>query len=506
MLSDAVGRAGVGRRRRRPTAWASPAAARASPRSRTGAGGQRRVAPPVTLAPVSLAPVRHRHAGGARLRAARRGQGRHLPLRAHRAGRAAHRAHPQGGRLRRPAALAGAVRATRSRSSPTSPTSTTRSWSRRPRPGTTWWALAYANERALHAAYDVLGCLPPTYEPRATGHITEMVELMAELDRARARLPRRRRLRRRLLRRAVLAGRTASCPTSGSTTWRPPRTPTRAASATRATSRSGRATSRASRRPRPGRRRGAAAGRAGTSSARRWSASTSAPSSTSTAAASTCASRTTRTSWPSRRAAGRPFARWWMHNAMLNLGGEKMSKSVGNTMLVSEVVKRVRPVELRYYLVASHYRSVVEFSDEALDEAAAAFRRIEGFVRRAAEVLGGDGRPPAACLRRRSSTAMDDDLVRAGGARGAAGRDPGGQQAARRRAVATRCAATWPSVRAMLDVLGLDPLSPTVGAAGPARPPTCTASSTAGRRSRWRSAPRRGPARTAPRPTRSATS
>ena len=127
--------------------------------------------------------------------------------------------------------------------------------------------------------------------------------------RARPRLPGRRRLRRRLLRRAVVAGvRRAVQPADRRHGGRP-RTPTRAASATRATSRCGRATSPASRRPRPGRRRGAAAGPAGTSSARRWSASTSGRSSTSTAAASTCASRTTRTSWPSRRAAGRPFAR-----------------------------------------------------------------------------------------------------------------------------------------------------------------------------------------------------
>ena len=102
---------------------------------------------------------------------------------------------------------------------------------------------------------------------------------------------------------------------------------------------------------------------------------------------------------------------------MLNLGGAKMSKSVGNTLLVSEVVKRVRPIELRYYLVASHYRSIVEFSEEALDEAAAAFQRIEGFVRRAAEVArrrrrrrrrrglppafaDGDGRRPVGRRRR----------------------------------------------------------------------------------------------------------
>ena len=95
------------------------------------------------------------------------------------------------------------------------------------------------------------------------------------------------------------------------------------------------------------------------------------------------------------RAAGRPFARFWMHNAWVTTSGEKMSKSLGNSLLVSEVVKRVRPIELRYYLVASHYRSHVEFSFEALDEAASAFRRIEGYVVRATELVGDIG-PTAA--------------------------------------------------------------------------------------------------------------
>ena len=84
------------------------------------------------------------------------------------------------------------------------------------------------------------------------------------------------------------------------------------------------------------------------------------------------------------RAAGQAFARVWMHNAMLNFGGAKMAKSVGNTLLVSEVVKRVRPIALRYYLVAAHYRSIIEFSEDSLAEASVAWDRIEGFVRRAA--------------------------------------------------------------------------------------------------------------------------
>jgi cysteinyl-tRNA synthetase len=146
-----------------------------------------------------------------------------------------------------------------------------------------------------------------------------------------------------------------------------------------------------------------------------------------------------------------------MHNAMLNLGGAKMSKSVGNTLLVSEVVKRVRPVELRYYLVAAHYRSEIEFSEESLAAEAAAFRRLEGFVLRATEVTGGVD-AEAAPLCADFVAAMDDDLavpralaavfetVREGNTLLAAGDSPALRGNLR-------------SVRAMLGVLGLDPLS-----------------------------------------------
>ena len=156
------------------------------------------------------------------------------------------------------------------------------------------------------------------------------------------------------------------------------------------------------------------------------------------------------------RAAGRPFARVWMHNAMLNLTGEKMSKSVGNALLVSEVIKRVRPVALRYYLVAPHYRSVVEFSEGALAEAATAYARIEGFVTRAAERIGADAGAPVVCAD--FAAAMDDDLgtptavaciheiVRSGNAALAAGDD-------------LQVRGALGSVRAMLAILGLDPLA-----------------------------------------------
>jgi cysteinyl-tRNA synthetase len=106
------------------------------------------------------------------------------------------------------------------------------------------------------------------------------------------------------------------------------------------------------------------------------------------------------------RAAGRPFASYWLHNAWITTAGEKMSKSLGNSLLIPEVLKRVRGIELRYYMVAAHYRSHVEFSFEALDEAAKGFRRIEDFLERAAGVVG----TWFAAMPDAFRDAMDDDL------------------------------------------------------------------------------------------------
>ena len=87
--------------------------------------------------------------------------------------------------------------------------------------GVPWFAHAYRFERELHDAYAALGCLPPTYEPRATGHIPEMIEMIKVLI-ERGHVPGTRFLRRCLLRRQVLAG-VRLCPTRTSTTWnRPP--------------------------------------------------------------------------------------------------------------------------------------------------------------------------------------------------------------------------------------------------------------------------------------------
>jgi cysteinyl-tRNA synthetase len=170
------------------------------------------------------------------------------------------------------------------------------------------------------------------------------------------------------------------------------------------------------------------------------------------------------------RGAGDGFARYWLHNGLLGLAGEKMSKSLGNSLLVTDVLTRVRPAELRYYLVQAHYRSLLEFSEEALDEAVAAYRRIERFVIRASEVLGrlglDYGRGPAAGpgdeeplgLPVSFRSAMDDDLAvpAALAAVHACVRDGNQALAASDKAGAR---ASLAGLRAMLDVLGLDPLA-----------------------------------------------
>jgi cysteinyl-tRNA synthetase len=161
------------------------------------------------------------------------------------------------------------------------------------------------------------------------------------------------------------------------------------------------------------------------------------------------------------RAAGFEFASYWMHNAWITTAGEKMSKSLGNSLVVPAVLERVRAIDLRFYLVAAHYRSHVEFSFEALDEAAAGFARIEHFLTRAASLLGEVRvvEPVETTLPAAFTQAMDDDLgtpaavaaiydaVREGNKLLPAGDSP------ELRAVAS-------SVRGMLAVLGLDPFDP----------------------------------------------
>ena len=107
-------------------------------------------------------------------------------------------------------------------------------------------------------------------------------------------------------------------------------------------------------------------------------------------------------------AAGYGFANIWMHNAWVTTSGEKMSKSLGNSLQVAEVVKKVRGIELRWYLGSAHYRSMLEFSFEALAESATAFKRIEAFLSRAESLLGKE---PEILIADEFASAMNDDLA-----------------------------------------------------------------------------------------------
>lgn len=163
-------------------------------------------------------------------------------------------------------------------------------------------------------------------------------------------------------------------------------------------------------------------------------------------------------------AAGDPFARYWLHSAWITQSGVKMSKSLGNGLLASHVLAATRPVVLRYAIVAVQYRSMLEWSPDTIAEADTTWDRLAGFVDRATERLGVVERDdvtsaelPAAFI-----AAMDDDLnvpaalavvhehLRAGNS-ALADASSAADTVARHHLVA---------LRAMLDVLGLDPHDP----------------------------------------------
>jgi len=111
---------------------------------------------------------------------------------------------------------------------------------------------------------------------------------------------------------------------------------------------------------------------------------------------------------------GKPFARYWAHNGMVNMGREKMSKSLGNTLNIREIVKRHSPDTLRLWMLGTHYRNMIEWSEERVDESKRAFERLSRLLHDAAAARdGGAGAPlPQAFaeFRPRFEKAMDDDF------------------------------------------------------------------------------------------------
>ena len=162
--------------------------------------------------------------------------------------------------------------------------------------------------------------------------------------------------------------------------------------------------------------------------------------------------------------AGWSFARHWVHNAWVTVKGEKMSKSLGNSLVVAELLKSYDPAVLRLALGTVHYRSTVEFSEETLDSAAALWERLAGAVTRAAEV-SDDVDAPGEQLRERALpaeyvAAMDDDLNLAGAMAVVHATLKRLNTALAASAVdATEVREAALDLRAELDVMGLDPLA-----------------------------------------------
>jgi cysteinyl-tRNA synthetase len=323
-----------------------------------------------------------------------------------------------------------------------------------------WWALAYRYELEFTSGYQRLGILAPTYEPRATASVTEMQAIISRL---------------------IARGHaypapddsgdvyfdTASWPAYGELTHQKPEN---MEAATDADPRGKRAAQDFAlwKGTKPGEPESASwvspwgAGRPG------WHIECSAMSSRYLGARFDIHGGGLDLRFPHHEnelaqsnAAGDAFANYWVHNGLVNVNGQKMSKSLGNSIFAAEFLDLARPLVVRYFLGSAHYRSTIDYHDGALIEAEAALDRIETFLDRVSRRLedtrfAGSGSP---VVPTEFAEAMDDDLavpqalavlhdrVRAGNA---ALDDEDLETAARIRG----------EVTAMTEVLGINPDAP----------------------------------------------
>ena len=265
-----------------------------------------------------------------------------------------------------------------------------------------WWQVAMKYERAFTDAYNALNVLPPTYEPRATGHITQMIELMQKLiENNSAYAPGNgdvylevRKLKEYLTLSNQKLDDLQSSEDADSTFKKDPKDF---------------ALWKAAKQGDPAWPTPWGAGRPG------WHLECSAMAHAYLGEAFDIHGGGLDLIFPHHEneiaqsnAAGYKFANTWMHNAWVTTSGEKMSKSLGNSLQVVEILKKVRGIELRWYLGSAHYRSMLEFSFEALNESATAFKRIEAFLSRAESVIGKE---IEIVIADEFANAMNDDLA-----------------------------------------------------------------------------------------------
>ena len=319
-----------------------------------------------------------------------------------------------------------------------------------------WWAVAMKYERAFSDAYAALNVQPPTYEPRATGHITQMIELMTMLiERGAAYAPGNgdvylevRKLDSYLTLSRQKVDDLLSAADADETFKKGPRDF---------------ALWKAAKPGDPSWPTPWGAGRPG------WHLECSAMAHAYLGEAFDIHGGGLDLIFPHHEneiaqseAAGYAFAKRWMHNAWVTASGEKMSKSLGNSLQVAELLKTVRGIELRWYLGSAHYRSMLEFSHEALAESATAFRRIEGFLNRAAEILGS---APTPVISQGFTDAMNDDLAVPTALAGISEALRVGNSAVTS-GDKTVIAAAASEIRGALEILGCDPLDPAFAISG----------------------------------------
>mgnify|MGYP000677798139 CR=1 FL=1 len=265
-----------------------------------------------------------------------------------------------------------------------------------------WWAVAMKYERAFSDAYAALNVAPPTYEPRATGHITQMIQLMEKLiANGSAYAPGNgdvylevRKLKSYLTLSNQKLDDLQSAEDADLTYKKDPRDF---------------ALWKAAKPGDPSWPTPWGDGRPG------WHLECSAMAHAYLGEAFDIHGGGLDLIFPHHEneiaqseSAGWAFANIWMHNAWVTTSGEKMSKSLGNSLQVIEILKKVRGIELRWYLGSAHYRSMLEFSFEALEESAVNFRRVEGFLQRAHEILKKEIEPSISV---QFATAMNNDLA-----------------------------------------------------------------------------------------------
>ena len=274
-------------------------------------------------------------------------------------------------------------------------------------PNEQWWALAYRYEKVFARAYATLGIDPPTYEPRATGHIPEMFELIQRLiDRGHA---------------------YPALDDSGDVyfdvrSWEQYGALTRQSVDDMQDSAD--ADPRGKRDPRDfalwkGYKEGEPLTAAWDSPWGRgrpgWHLECSAMAGKYLGKRFDIHGGGLDLRFPHHEnelaqstAAGDDFANFWMHNGMVTYEGEKMSKSIGNTISPVQMLQQARPLVVRYYLGSAHYRSVLDYRPTSLEEARVAIERVEAFLAATLELMVPN--PQDRRVPRDFADALDDDM------------------------------------------------------------------------------------------------